>query len=87
MALLDVQKIKLQLFHRLQRCHRDAWKKYWGSFQLYVSAKLSLEEFHALAEELLGPDKHLHNKLVVSLLSTVYQEVGNGELQRSPQLP
>ncbi|CAH0493821.1 unnamed protein product [Peronospora farinosa] len=87
MTLLDdVQKIKLQLFHCLQRRHRDAWKHYWSSFHLYMVAKLSLEEFHALAEELLGPDKDLHNKLVVSLLSTVSQEVGNEELQRSLKL-
>ncbi|KAF4046256.1 Transcriptional regulator of RNA polII subunit [Phytophthora infestans] len=87
MPLSNVQKLKLQLFHRLQRRHRDAWKRYWGSFQLYLAAKLSLEEFHSLAEELLGPDKHLHNKFVVALLSTAYQEVGDGELQRNPQLP
>ncbi|KAI9987464.1 hypothetical protein PInf_023503 [Phytophthora infestans] len=87
MPLSNVQKLKLQLFHRLQRRHRDAWKRYWGSFQLYLAAKLSLEEFHSLAEELLGPDKHLHNKFVVALLSTAYQEVGDGELQRYPQLP
>lgn len=110
MTLLDVQKIKLQLFHRLQRRHRDAWKSYWSAFQLYVAARLSLEEFHALAEELLGPEKRallslmycrrealimtkeyddsgLHNRLVVSLLSTVSQELKHGELQRSPQLP
>jgi hypothetical protein len=55
--LSGVQKLKLQLFHRLQRRHRDAWKRYWGSFQLYLAAQLSLKEFHALAEELLGPDK------------------------------
>ncbi|KAG7389544.1 hypothetical protein PHYPSEUDO_010189 [Phytophthora pseudosyringae] len=85
--LSSVQKLKLQLFHRLQRRHRDAWKRYWGSFQLYLAAKLSLEEFHALAEELLGPDKHLHNKFVVALLSTAYQEVGDGELRRDPQPP
>ncbi|KAG6955989.1 hypothetical protein JG687_00010857 [Phytophthora cactorum] len=85
--LSNVQKLKLQLFHRLQRRHRDAWKRYWGSFQLYLAAKLSLEEFHALAEELLGPDKHLHNKFVVALLSTAYQEVGDGELRRTPQPP
>ncbi|OWZ16220.1 hypothetical protein PHMEG_00010006 [Phytophthora megakarya] len=85
--LSKVQKLKLQLFHRLQRRHRDAWKRYWGSFQLYLAAKLSLEEFHSLAEELLGPDKHLHNKFVVALLSTAYQDVGNGELQRNPQPP
>ncbi|RLN64011.1 hypothetical protein BBJ29_002395 [Phytophthora kernoviae] len=69
-----VQKLKLQLFHRLQRRHRDSWKRYWGAFQLYLAAKLSLEEFHALAEELLGPDKHLHNKFVVALLSTAFQQ-------------
>ncbi|KAG1685168.1 hypothetical protein DVH05_009714 [Phytophthora capsici] len=84
--LSNLQKLKLQLFHRLQRRHRDAWKRYWGSFQLYLAAKLSLEEFHALAEELLGPDKHLHNKFVVALLSTAYQETGD-ELRRSPQPP
>ncbi|KAG7400482.1 hypothetical protein PHYBOEH_005510 [Phytophthora boehmeriae] len=71
---LTVQKLKLQLFHRLQRRHRDSWKRYWGAFQLYLAAKLSLEEFHALAEELLGPDKHLHNKFVVALLSTSFQQ-------------
>ncbi|UIZ29271.1 hypothetical protein KXD40_002907 [Peronospora effusa] len=87
MTLLDdVQKIKLQLFHCLQRRHRDAWKHYWSSFHLYMVAKLSLEEFHALADELLGPDKHLHNKLVLSLLSTVSQEVEDEELQGSLQL-
>ncbi|KAL3656854.1 hypothetical protein V7S43_018197 [Phytophthora oleae] len=84
--LSNLQKLKLQLFHRLQRRHRDAWKRYWGSFQLYLAAKLSLEEFHTLAEELLGPDKHLHNKFVVALLSTAYQETGD-ELRRSPQPP
>ncbi|ETN08218.1 hypothetical protein PPTG_12059 [Phytophthora nicotianae INRA-310] len=85
--LSNVQKLKLQLFHRLQRRHRDSWKRYWGSFQLYLAAKLSLEEFHALAEELLGPDKHLHNKFVVALLSTAYQEAGDGELRPTPQPP
>ncbi|KAG6614829.1 Transcriptional coactivator Hfi1/Transcriptional adapter 1 [Phytophthora cinnamomi] len=80
----NVQKLKLQLFHRLQRRHRDAWKRYWGSFQLYLAAKLSLEEFHALAEELLGPDKHLHNKFVVALLSTAYQDAA---ALRSPLPP
>ncbi|KAE9341159.1 hypothetical protein PF008_g10761 [Phytophthora fragariae] len=81
----NVQKLKLQLFHRLQRRHRDAWKRYWGSFQLYLAAKLSLEEFHVLAEELLGPDKHLHNKFVVALLSTAYLDAA--ELRSSPQPP
>lgn len=32
-------------------------------------------------------DSGLHNRLVVSLLSTVSQELKHGELQRSPQLP
>ncbi|KAL4157780.1 hypothetical protein PRNP1_003565 [Phytophthora ramorum] len=86
--LSTVKKLKLQLFHRLQRRHRDAWKRYWGAFQLYLAAKLSIEEFHALAEELLGPDKHLHNKFVVALLSTAYQEEGDSaELRRNPQPP
>lgn len=81
-----VQKLKLQLFHRLQRRHRDAWQRYWGAFQQYLAAKLSLEEFHALAEELLGPDKHLHNKFVVALLSTAYQEAPDNQ-QPQPPLP
>uniref|UniRef100_H3GJZ5 Uncharacterized protein n=1 Tax=Phytophthora ramorum TaxID=164328 RepID=H3GJZ5_PHYRM len=87
--LSTVKKLKLQLFHRLQRRHRDAWKRYWGAFQLYLAAKLSIEEFHALAEELLGPDKlDLHNKFVVALLSTAYQEEGDSaELRRNPQPP
>ncbi|KAI9913322.1 hypothetical protein PsorP6_005744 [Peronosclerospora sorghi] len=89
---LEVRKLKLQLFHCLQRRHCDAWKRYWGSFQLYLVAKLSLEEFHALAEELLGPDKRkrncgkyldLHNEFVVALLRTAYH--GDAELQRGPQ--
>ncbi|RLN93217.1 hypothetical protein BBJ28_00009149 [Nothophytophthora sp. Chile5] len=89
-----VQKLKLQLFHRLQRRHRDAWKRYWTAFQLYLAARLSLEEFHALAEELLGPDKRsrlgvdLHNKFVVALLSTAYQQPeGDGGERRSHRPP
>uniref|UniRef100_A0AAV1TP78 Uncharacterized protein n=1 Tax=Peronospora matthiolae TaxID=2874970 RepID=A0AAV1TP78_9STRA len=86
--LPDVLKLKLQLFHRLQRCNRDAWKQYWRSFQQYLVAKLSLEEFHGLAEELLGSDKHLHNEFVAALLCTTYerQEIGHTELWRNSQL-
>ena len=58
-SLPNVLELKLQLFHRLQRRHRSAWKQYWRSFQRYLVAKLSLDEFHALAEELLGPDKRM----------------------------
>ncbi|CAI5731148.1 unnamed protein product [Hyaloperonospora brassicae] len=83
----NVLELKLQLFHRLQRRHRSAWKQYWRSFQRYLVAKLSLDEFHAVAEELLGPDKHLHNKFVLALLSTAYQEAGDVELSRTAQLP
>ncbi|CAH0517274.1 unnamed protein product [Peronospora belbahrii] len=86
MSLSNVQKMKLQLYHRLQRRHRNVWKQYWSSFQLFLMAKISLEEFHALAEDFLGPDKHMHNKFVISLLSTTGDQE-NTDLYTNQQPP
>lgn len=53
----SVRELKLQLFYRLQaRGPRGAWTQYWTAFQRFLAARIALEEFHALALELLGED-------------------------------
>ncbi|TDH66715.1 hypothetical protein CCR75_006577 [Bremia lactucae] len=79
-----VQKLKLQLFHRLQRQSVDAWKSYWQSFQLFMLAQMSLSEFHELIEELLGPHKYLHNNFVIALLSSAHQCADDDMQRHSP---
>ncbi|CEG35895.1 Transcriptional coactivator Hfi1/Transcriptional adapter 1 [Plasmopara halstedii] len=86
-ALSEARKLKLQLFHRLQRTNCNAWERYWGSFRLYLVAKLSHKEFHAVAEELLGPNKHLHNEFVVALLSTACHENENENKKKNNLQP
>lgn len=53
-----VKQLKLQLFQELQRSrhHRDAWRTYWHTLQQFSVAKLSLDEFHDVAETLLTPE-------------------------------
>jgi hypothetical protein len=53
----SVRALKLQLFYRLQaRGPHGAWTRYWTGFQRFLAARIALEEFHALAREVLGDD-------------------------------
>lgn len=63
MSMEQVPKVRLlkaQLFQALENRERDAWKSYWADFQRYLLAQRSLQEFHALALALLGPDQRTY---------------------------
>lgn len=56
-AAPSVRALKLQLFYRLQaRGPHGAWTRYWTGFQQFLAARIAIEEFHALARELLADD-------------------------------
>lgn len=57
-----VRLLKAQLFQALESRERDAWKSYWSTFQQYLLAQRSLQEFHELALGLLGPDQRTYAK-------------------------
>ncbi|TMW58661.1 hypothetical protein Poli38472_010220 [Pythium oligandrum] len=89
-ASLRVRECKAQLYHALQRRHRNAWRMYWTAFQQYLVTRLSLEELHTIAEKLLGQESiRLHNEFVVALLQdipSVPTKHASGALDPDPEL-